>query len=131
MPIVTAFYAALLAILGFVLSIRVIRLRRGKRVSLGDGGDPVLERASRAFGNFAEYAPLFIILLALAEVLGTSRPWLHLFGALFVLARIAHAVGLSFTHGASPGRFVGMTATQAVLIGLAVSLLIVSVPKIF
>ena len=131
MPTVTAFYAALLALLCVVLSMQVIRQRREKRIGLGAGGDAALEKAMRVFGNFAEYAPLFVVLMALAEMLGTARPWLHVYGALFVAGRIAHALGLSHSSGASAGRVGGMVATQLVLIGLAISLLIAAVPKIF
>ena len=91
MPVVAAFYAALLALLSFVLSMQVVRQRREKHIGLGSGGDATLERKSRVFGNFAEYAPLFVVLLALAELLGLPRPWLHLYGIVFVAGRIAHA----------------------------------------
>lgn len=130
MPVVTAFYGALIALLGFILSMRVIRQRRGKRIGLGDGGDAALARASRVFGNFTEYAPLFVILLALAELTGVPLHWLHLYGVLFTAGRIAHALGLGRSSGASAGRVGGMVATQLALIGLAVTLLIVSIPRI-
>ena len=55
---ITGSYAAALTLLFVVLSARVIVHRRGKKVSLGDGGDPVLVQKIRAQGNFAEYAPL-------------------------------------------------------------------------
>ena len=42
MPIVvTPIYAGLLALLYVFLSLRVIRMRRGARISFGDGGDTV------------------------------------------------------------------------------------------
>src|SRR5690242_7613634 len=108
MPVISAFYAALTALVCVVLSGRVIRQRRGKRISLGDGGDPDMSRAVRVFGNFAEYAALVIVLLALAEMVGTPRIWLHIFGAAFVLGRIAHAIGLSATRQPHIGRVGGV-----------------------
>ena len=51
--IVTPFYAGLLALVFFVLSMRVVAVRG--RVSLGDGGDPVVLRRMRGQANFAEY----------------------------------------------------------------------------
>jgi uncharacterized membrane protein YecN with MAPEG domain len=131
MPVVTAFYAALIALLAVVLSMQVIRQRRHKRIGIGAGGDEAMERATRVFGNFAEYAALFVVLMALAELLGTTRPWLHIYGMLFVLGRMAHAVGLSRTSGASAGRFAGIFVTIFVLVGLAIALLIASIPRIF
>ena len=130
MPVVTAFYAALLALLCVLLSNLVIRQRRQKRVGLGDGGDAALTQAIRAFGNFVEYTPLFVVLMALAEMLGTQRPWLHAYGALFVAGRVAHAIGLSRTGRASAGRLGGMVVTQFVLIALAVSLLVATLPQL-
>ncbi len=108
----------------------VIRLRIGRRVSLGDGGDPLLKRATRVFGNFAEYAPLVIVLLALAEMLGTSRTWLHFYGAAFLAARLVHAVGLYRTTSPNVLRQAGVTVTFAVLIGLAVTLLAITLSKL-
>ena len=64
--VVTAFYAALLAPLFVVLSVRVILFRRGSGSTLGDGGDPVLLRRIRVQANFAEYVPLALILMGLA-----------------------------------------------------------------
>ena len=89
-----------------------------------------LARAARVFGNFAEYAALVIVLMALAEILGASRTMLHVYGAAFVLGRIAHAVGLSSALGPSIGRQLVMVATLGVLIALAVSLLAAALPKL-
>ena len=130
MPVVTAFYAAFTALLAVVLSSLVIRQRIGRRISIGDGGDKGMARVARVFGNFSEYAALVIVLLALAEMLGIPRLWLHVFGAAFVLGRISHAIGLSLTLAPNIGRLSGMIATLSVLIGLAISLLAATPPKL-
>jgi len=130
MPVVSAFYAALTALLCVALSSLVISQRFGKAISLGDGGDPTMSRAMRVFGNFAEYAALVIVLLALAEILGVSRTWLHIYGAAFVLGRIAHAVGLYRTPKPNIFRASGVTLTLAALIGLAIALLLATLPKV-
>ncbi len=54
---ITAFYAALLALLFVFLSVRVIGWRRVKRVELGHGDDSQLLRRMRVHANFAEYVP--------------------------------------------------------------------------
>ena len=72
MPI-TALYAALLAGIFVILSVRVIAARRGSGAPLGDGGNPELLRRIRVQGNFSEYVPLALILLALAEGLQAPR----------------------------------------------------------
>jgi len=57
--IITSIYASLLAVLFFVLSARVILLRRVVGVGLNDGGNDYLRRLIRVHGNFAEYVPHF------------------------------------------------------------------------
>jgi len=61
------------ATVGVLLAALVIRQRFRSRVSLGDGGDAAMNRMSRVFGNFAEYAALVLVLLALLEINGGSR----------------------------------------------------------
>jgi uncharacterized protein len=130
MPVVSAFYAALTGLVCVVLSIMVIRLRGVTRTSIGGGNDPRMERMTRVFGNFAEYAALVLVLLVLAELLGVSRTWLHIFGAAFILGRIAHAIGLSQTLKVNVGRTAGMVLTLGTIIGLAISLLVATLPRI-
>nr|WP_265324035.1 MAPEG family protein [Aeromonas veronii] len=50
-------YAALLALLFVLLSIRTIRTRHSRKVALGHGDDPAMLRAMRVHANFAEYVP--------------------------------------------------------------------------
>jgi len=123
-PVITALYAALLALLVFGLTMNVVRLRRRYQVGLGDGGHQPLACALRAHGNATETIPLVLILLALVELLGASPTALHAYGALLLIARIAHAIGLSGTPGMSFGRFYGTLATWLVLLGLVAHLLI-------
>lgn len=130
MPVVSSFYAALIGILCVVLSVLVIRLRVRTRISIGDGGDKVLSRMTRVFGNFIEYAPLVVIMLALAEAMGTSRLTLHIFAIAFIVGRIAHAFGLYRTLGVNPGRTIGVVLTLGTILGLAITLLAIAVPKL-
>jgi uncharacterized membrane protein YecN with MAPEG domain len=64
MLIVTSIIAAVLTAVFIRLSFNVIGLRRKNKVGLGSGGNEDLERAIRAQGNFAEYVPFGLILLA-------------------------------------------------------------------
>lgn len=115
--IVTPLYAGLLALFYFVLSLRVIKRRRGANVSLGDGGDQELQRRMRGHGNFAEYAPFGLLLIALLEIGGTTPFWLlHLLGLTLVVARVLHGIALSYTEQWFPGRFYGMILTFLVLV---------------
>lgn len=120
-PTITALYASLLGILYLALGGLVVANRRRARVGIGSGGDTALERAVRVHGNFAEYAPLFLVLLLVAELCGGAAVLLHAAGATFFLARVAHAFGLSQSSGTSAGRFGGTLVTWVAILVLAVT----------
>ena len=117
---VTALLAAFCAVLMIALAFRIIGLRRGERVSISGGGVPALERATRAHGNLAEWAPLALILCAVAEWQGA--PWwlLAITASVFAIGRSAHA--WSFTRPAEEFRFraMGMHMTIWPMIGFAI-----------
>lgn len=120
---ITALTALPLSLLFIFLSIRVINLRKAVQAAFGDGGDPRLARAIRVHANFAEYVPLALILLGLAEVNGAPSWALGGLGAVLVAGRAAHAWGVSQPKENFRFRVAGMTATFAVLavaVGLAV-----------
>lgn len=115
MPI-TALYAAILTPLFLALSIRVVMRRNSVRTTLGDGGDAALRRRIRVHGNFCEYTPIALILLALAESLETP-PWaLHVTGLALVAGRLLHAYGVSHPDETLAWRIAGMAATLASLV---------------
>lgn len=120
-PTITALYAGLLAIVYIVLAGFVVAHRQRARVGLGTGSDTALERAVRVHGNFAEYVPLFLLLLLVAELGGGAAVMLHAAGAAFFLGRIAHAFGLSQTSGTSAGRFGGTLVTWVAILWLALT----------
>ena len=110
LPISTTLACALLAWL-LILSWRVIQGRRSSGASLGDGGDTTLERRIRAQGNLTEYAPLFVVLIAILELQGGSALVLSCLSLAFVLGRLGHGVALAFTTGNVAGRIGGMLLT--------------------
>lgn len=112
--IVTPIYAGILAILFFVLSMRVVALR-GHGASLGDGGDPRLQRRIRAHGNFAEYVPLILVMMAMLELSRFSTYLLHGLGIALVVARLLHGYALSYSERFKFGRFWGTAITYTVL----------------
>lgn len=123
-PFVVPFYAAIFALIYIGLSIRVIRLRYDKRVSLGSGGDPALERAIRIHANFIEYVPLALILLIALEMQHSSRYLLHVLCLLLLAGRICHFLGLSRENTANPLRGAGVMLTMLVLAAAAIMLII-------
>lgn len=92
---ITPIYAGLATLLFVFLSFRVIGLRRTVGVGLGDGGDRLLQRRLRVHGNFAEYVPLALVLMALAELQDAQAWTLHLIGTLLIAGRLVHAYGVS------------------------------------
>jgi len=114
---ITLTIAGAAAILHIWLSLRVSRLRRPLKIGVGDGGNEVLLRRMRAHGNFAENAPLFLVLLAVVELATGSNMLLWTAGILFILARIAHAFGMD-RPGANPLRVGGIALSWLTLLGL-------------
>jgi len=121
------FYAGLLGLVLFALSLQVVMLRRRFKVGIGSGDQPELERVIRAQANFCEYVPVGLILLALLEGAGTVNPViLHGLGCALLIGRILHGfIGLNRSAGVSTGRFVGTVLTWLMLLlasGLAVGI---------
>lgn len=120
MLIVTSIFASLLAIVFIQLSFAVIRLRRSNKVSLGSGGHAELERAIRAQGNFAEYVPIGLVLMACLEL--NSAPWwlVALTGFALTAGRLVHAKGINEAPPKFEKRILGMKLTFNTLIALVV-----------
>jgi uncharacterized membrane protein YecN with MAPEG domain len=116
---ITGIYAALSALLLLALSYRIVRLRWKYQVGIGSGGADELERAIRVHGNFIEYVPLALLLLALVESQGAAPWFLHATGLVLIVARLLHAQGLSQSPGRTPGRFIGTSLTWLLLLLLA------------
>lgn len=117
-------YAALLALLFVVLSVRVIGARRSGKVAIGAGGDAGLERRMRVHANFAEYAPFALLLLALAELRGAPEFLLHGLCLALLVGRAAHAWGVSNPAEDFRFRVGGMVATLTVILIAALVLLV-------
>jgi uncharacterized membrane protein YecN with MAPEG domain len=117
-------YAAILAVLFFALSIRVIALRRSSKLPLGFQGDIALERRVRVQGNFAEYVPLALLLMAFVELRGAGSWLLHGMGCLLVAGRLSHAYGVSQLRESFGFRVTGMAMTFAVILTAALAILV-------
>ena len=111
---VTLFFAACCALMQCLLTALVIRRRVQAGVYFLDGGDDPLLRRIRAHGNFAETAPLALLLMALLELSGLGRGWLIFFGVALLCGRILHATSLLTNH-ATWSRSFGMALTLGVI----------------
>jgi len=112
--IVTPLYAGVLAVLFILLGLRVIQVRQ-KGIPIGDGGDPQMLRVIRGHGNFAEYVPLALLMMALLELGRTSAWLLHALGIALLISRLLHGYALSCVQRFRFGRVWGTTLTFLVL----------------
>jgi uncharacterized membrane protein YecN with MAPEG domain len=115
---VTLAAAAAAAVLHIWLSARVIAARRPLKIGVGDGGSEAVLRRMRAHANFAENMPIFLILLFALELAGGNRTILFVAVVAFVLARIAHGIGMD---GGSLARLrnVGVITSTLSILALA------------
>ena len=120
---ITGLYAALAALLVVVLAVRISLRRRKISVGIGSGGDEELARRVRAHANAVEYLPLALLLLLILDLDKTEPLLLHVFGITLIVARVAHAFGLSTSSGVSPGRAIGIVLTWLVIVAMAVLML--------
>ncbi|MCG8587817.1 MAG: MAPEG family protein, partial [Proteobacteria bacterium] len=91
---ITAVFAILLTLIGSYLAFRAGSLRGRTKVSIGDGGDTQLLLEMRRHGNFAEFVPMALILMAIVELNGGNAGLLYGCGGLLVVARVLHPIGL-------------------------------------
>ncbi len=126
-PDITAFYAAILALILVGLSAWVIASRTSKNTMIGDGNDASMTKRIRAQANFIEYVPLALVVIALLEGSGASRTLVRLLLIVLVVARIIHPFGMLAVDG-TPRMFAcrggGIMATFGVIVVAALDLLI-------
>jgi uncharacterized membrane protein YecN with MAPEG domain len=84
-----------------ILAFRIIDLRGSPVTKFLHSDDRVIDedtlyRAVRAHGNLIEYAPLFLILMLIAELNGLSSFYLHISGSTFTAGRFMHGIVFSF-----------------------------------
>lgn len=116
-------YAALIALLFCALSVRTLLLRRKYQVALGTGKNVLLQKAIRAHGNCAEYAPLGILLLVLVDLLWANSLLVHVLGLSLLLGRALHAFGVSQAEENYVFRVSGMALTFTSVIGSSIALI--------
>lgn len=109
--------AAACALINLWLAIRVGQMRTAHKVSVGDGGNMAVIARMRAHANFVENAPFVLILMALIELAKGPSLWGWGVGAVFVVARIAHGLGMDTWK---PGRSIGTGLTFLVLAALGI-----------
>ncbi len=112
------------ALINIWLGVRIGQVRQAEKISIGDGGNEKLTARMRAQANFIENVPLVLILIVLIEMAtdaATDTPghgpiWLWVVAALFMLGRVAHALGMDGSF--KQGRMIGTLLAMLSLAGL-------------
>jgi uncharacterized membrane protein YecN with MAPEG domain len=117
----TTITAAVLAIGLILLSVPVSLRRMKSHIMLGTGDDATLLKLVRAQGNFIEYAPLGVTLLALVECTGGARWCVLLVAGALLAGRLLHPIGL--LTGSTPLRGLGMLLTFTSLLSASIDLI--------
>ena len=112
---ITGVFTGALALLLVVLSINVVRHRARTKISLGAEADQTLNEVARVFGNCAEYVPIGLLVMAMAEANGAAPVLLYTVGGLLVGGRAVHVFGLDAARPVTVARIVGMLLTWAAI----------------
>ncbi|MEC7377556.1 MAG: MAPEG family protein [Pseudomonadota bacterium] len=121
---VTGVFAAVTGILLLVLSIQVVKFRLKYRKGLGVTDDRDFEAAVRAHANLVEYAPMGLIMLAIAELNGVASGLIYWTGMALVVGRILHAWGMiNGRGGPHKARMIGILLTWLAILAAAIFLL--------
>ncbi len=119
---ITALYASIMMIFALALSFKAggFRGKSGISVMYGEPTNMDLAQRVRVHQNFLEYVPMAIILMGIIEINGGNSTFLHVFGVVLIISRIAHAIGLKHDNMGHPGRVIGAGGTA--LISMAAAL---------
>jgi uncharacterized protein len=121
---VVALYGSLAAIFNIYLANNVSLARKREKVSIGLGKDnKPLELAARIHANNAEFTPLAIVMLLVAELSGMGSMWLHILGGSMLTGRVFHAVGMP-RPAPNFFRFTGTALTWIMIVATSVWLLV-------
>jgi len=124
-PHIVPVYAAILALVFVVLSVRTLRLRRSLKIAIGDAGNQAMLRAMRVHSNFAEYVPLSLLLIYFVEASGAWTWLVHPLCVVLLVGRGVHAYGVSQVRENYKFREFGMAMTFTALLVSSAYLLVV------
>ncbi|QDK32375.1 MAPEG family protein [Sphingomonas sp. IC081] len=120
--------AAAAAVITFWHIARIGQLRMREKVLFGDGGHDLLSRRMRAQLNFVESTPFVLILVAAIEMTGKAGPWLAIVGAVFMLGRVSHGLGMDIPKP-NLFRMAGVLVTVLTLLGLSVMAVLIALGR--
>lgn len=120
----TPIYAALLALFFVALSVRTLRMRRKLGIAVGDGGNEQMLRTMRVHANFAEYAPLTLLLIFMLELSGGRTILVHALCLCLFFGRVVNSLGMSKLAENYRYRVSGMAMTFTALGGAAAAVIV-------
>lgn len=129
-PYVSTATAGFILILQMLLAVMVSASRGRNATSIGDGGQTAMLRPMRRHGNLAENSGVFLAALILLELSQPGSAIVLGAGGTFVVARLLHAVGLSFANTDNIFRLAGAGVTYLLGLTLGGTLLWKAVPII-
>ncbi len=121
---ISTVFSSLIAFWLLILSIRVVALRGSKLASFlafNNFGEKALSRSIRAQANLIEYAPIFLIMLFIAEFNGSHPHLLYFTSILFLIARVMHGIAFGFMKYNAIGRIGGTIITFMCILILGVN----------
>ena len=121
---ITLTSAAAAALINIWLALRVGQLRLATKTVHGDDEGGPFTRRMRAQLNFVENTAFVLILIAAIELAGNGGLWLSITAGVYMLARVAHGIGMD-GEGATLPRRIGVIVTlvtQLFLAGYAVGI---------
>ena len=129
---ITLSYSIILITFMLILAFRIIDLRGSPVTKFLHSENRVVDedtlyRAVRGHGNLIEYAPLFLILMLIAELNGLASTYLHSSGIIFTIGRLMHGIVFSFMKPNMILRVGGMILTFTGFIILITSLSLIHI----
>lgn len=118
---ITPLYGGILALLFLYLSLATVKQRFKQKVSIGTGDNKDMIKAMRVHANFAEYVPLGLLLMIMAELQGAPIWAMHILGLLLLVGRAMHAYGFGHTPQITSLRKYGSIITFSMLLLAAVA----------
>lgn len=118
-PLITFAYLVPLGAMFAVFSLLVVVTRVRNATPFGDGDNTRLRGFVRIHGNFAEWIPMIVLVVAALEISGGSSIQIHGLMGCLLIGRIAHAIGLSQSPLKTPhriGRAIGGITSLLVLV---------------
>ncbi|WP_417249878.1 MAPEG family protein [Celeribacter sp.] len=120
---ITALYVGLAGIAYAALSLYVSLGRKARNQYKGDGGDTVMQTRIRQHGNFIEYTPITLLLIAMLESQGATAGVIHAAGIMLLATRAGHFFGFGHPTGYRM-RCWSMVGCYALLLLLGVSVVV-------